>query len=106
MVSVQGRRDCQPAQRRANSGLGLLEIVAGIGIILTLSAVAFPRIGRYWQLYALDSATAAAHPEWLRVTSGYVSGDTTLGGVAISSEDIVTRYGGDAWNLALDSWSR
>ena len=42
---------------RANSGLGLVEIVVGIGIILTLSAVAFPRIGRYWQLYALDSAT-------------------------------------------------
>ena len=40
-----------------NSGLGLLEIVAAIAIILTLSAVAFPRIGRYWQLYALDSAT-------------------------------------------------
>ena len=40
-----------------DSGLGLLEIVAGIGIILTLSALAFPRIGRYWQLYALDSAT-------------------------------------------------
>jgi len=39
------------------SGLGLLEIVAGIAIILTLSALAFPRIGRYWQLYALDSAT-------------------------------------------------
>jgi Tfp pilus assembly protein FimT len=42
---------------RANSGLGLLETVAAIGIILTLSALAFPRIGRYWQLYALDSAT-------------------------------------------------
>jgi Tfp pilus assembly protein FimT len=42
---------------RANSGLGLLEIVAGIGIILTLSALAFPRIGRYWQVYELDSAT-------------------------------------------------
>ena len=40
-----------------DSGLGLLEIVAGIAIILILSAVAFPRIGRYWQLYALDSAT-------------------------------------------------
>ena len=40
-----------------NSGLGLLEIVAAIAIILTLSAMAFPRIGRYWQLYALDSAT-------------------------------------------------
>jgi len=40
-----------------NSGLGLLEIVAGIAIILVLSALAFPRIGRYWQLYALDSAT-------------------------------------------------
>ena len=40
-----------------NSGLGLLEIVAGIAIILTLSAIAFPHIGRYWQLYALDSAT-------------------------------------------------
>ena len=42
---------------RANSGLGLVEIVVGIGIILTLSAVAFPRIGRYWQQYRLDSAT-------------------------------------------------
>jgi len=40
-----------------NSGLGLLEVVAGIAIILTLSAMAFPRIGRYWQLYELDSAT-------------------------------------------------
>ena len=40
-----------------NSGLGLLEILAGIAIILVLSALAFPRIGRYWQVYALDSAT-------------------------------------------------
>jgi Tfp pilus assembly protein FimT len=40
-----------------NSGLGLLEIVAGIAIILALSAVALPRLGRYWQVYALDSAT-------------------------------------------------
>ena len=43
--------------RSDDSGLGLLEIVAGMAIILTLSALAFPRIGRYWQLYALDSAT-------------------------------------------------
>jgi hypothetical protein len=50
-------------------------------------------------------APVSAHPEWLRVTSGFVSGDTTLGGVAISSADSVTRYGGDSWNLALDSWS-
>jgi Tfp pilus assembly protein FimT len=42
--------------RNENSGLGLLEIVAAIAIILALSAVAFPRIGRYWQVYALDSA--------------------------------------------------
>ena len=41
----------------SKAGLGLLEIVMGIGIILTLSALAFPRITRYWQLYALDSAT-------------------------------------------------
>ena len=40
-----------------NSGVGLLEIVSGIAIILALSALAFPRIGRYWQVYALDSAT-------------------------------------------------
>jgi Tfp pilus assembly protein FimT len=43
--------------RKDDLGLGLLEIVAGIAIILTLSGVAFPRIGRYWQLYTLDSAT-------------------------------------------------
>jgi Tfp pilus assembly protein FimT len=43
--------------RHQNPGLGLLEIVAGIAIILTLSALAFPRIARYWQVYALDSAT-------------------------------------------------
>jgi Tfp pilus assembly protein FimT len=43
--------------KNGDPGLGLLEIVAGIAIILTLSAVAFPRISRYWQLYALDSAT-------------------------------------------------
>lgn len=40
-----------------NSGLGLLEIVAAIAVILTLSAMAIPHIGRYWQVYALDSAT-------------------------------------------------
>ena len=40
-----------------NVGLGLLEIVAATAIILVLSALAFPRISRYWQLYALDSAT-------------------------------------------------
>ena len=45
------------------------------------------------------------HPEWLRITTGYVSGDTTLGGVATSSIDPVTRYGGQAWNTALDSWA-
>ncbi|MEO8062438.1 MAG: hypothetical protein ABI821_06800 [Pseudomonadota bacterium] len=45
------------------------------------------------------------HPEWLRITSGFVSGDTTLGGVATSSVDPVTRYGGQAWNTALDSWA-
>ena len=43
--------------RCKNSGLGLLEIVAGVAIILIVSALAFPRIGRYWQVYALDSAT-------------------------------------------------
>src|SRR5262245_48816719 len=42
--------------RGKNLGLGLLEIVAAIAIILILSALAFPRIGRYWQVYALDSA--------------------------------------------------
>jgi hypothetical protein len=50
-------------------------------------------------------APIAAHPEWLRVTSGYVSGDTTLGGVATSALDPITRYGGHAWNTALDSWA-
>lgn len=54
--------------------------------------------------YAVVSPITA-HPEWLRITSGYVSGDTTLGGIATSSVDPVTRYGGHAWNAALDSWA-
>lgn len=41
----------------ANAGLSLLEIVAAVAVILTLSALAFPRLGRYWQVYTLDSAT-------------------------------------------------
>jgi hypothetical protein len=49
-------------------------------------------------------APLPAHPEWLRITSGYVSGETTLGGVGIASADASTQYGGQAWNTALDSW--
>jgi len=47
--------NCRVTSR--NAGLGLLEIVGGIAIILALSALALPRIGRYWQVYTLDSAT-------------------------------------------------
>lgn len=42
---------------KENAGLSLLEVVTATAVILTLSALAFPRIGRYWQWYALDSAT-------------------------------------------------
>ncbi|MCI0623899.1 MAG: GspH/FimT family pseudopilin [Acidobacteria bacterium] len=42
---------------KENAGLSLLEVVAGTAVILTMSALAFPQIGRYWQLYELDSAT-------------------------------------------------
>jgi Tfp pilus assembly protein FimT len=40
-----------------DSGLGLVEIVVATGVILTLSAISFPHIRRYWQVYALDAAT-------------------------------------------------
>jgi Tfp pilus assembly protein FimT len=39
-----------------NPGLSLLETVTSIAVILLLSALAFPQIGRYWQVYQLDSA--------------------------------------------------
>jgi Tfp pilus assembly protein FimT len=38
------------------AGLSLLEIVTAVAMVLTVSAVAFPQIGRYWQIYQLDSA--------------------------------------------------
>jgi Tfp pilus assembly protein FimT len=45
---------CRNASNEA--GFSLLEIVTAIAVGLTLSALAFPQIGRYWQIYELDSA--------------------------------------------------
>ena len=45
---------CKVLPREA--GVSLLEIVTSIAVVFTLSAIAFPQIGRYWQAYQLDSA--------------------------------------------------
>lgn len=58
-------------QLSKHSGLSLLEAVAGIAIVLLLSALAFPQIGRYWQTYQLDSAvqTLSSNLEVARYTA-------------------------------------
>ncbi|MES2817533.1 MAG: hypothetical protein V4812_00915 [Pseudomonadota bacterium] len=42
-------------------------------------------------------------PQLLQLNAGYTSGETTLGSIGAWSPDEQTRYGGDSWNLAVDS---
>ncbi|MET1079836.1 MAG: hypothetical protein ABWY06_17630 [Pseudomonas sp.] len=42
-------------------------------------------------------------PQLLQLSSAYVSGETQEGGVGFWSTGEQTRYGGDSWNLAMDS---
>lgn len=42
-------------------------------------------------------------PQVLQITSGLIHGESTEGGTGMWAPDQQTRYGGDTWNLALDS---
>jgi Tfp pilus assembly protein FimT len=60
---------CRPVS--SSSGLSLLETVTSVAVILLLSALAFPQIGRYWQAYQLDSSvqTLSSNLEVARYTA-------------------------------------
>lgn len=42
--------------------------------------------------------------EQLIVSAGYIDGEGTLGGAGLNVEGEPTIYGGQSWNVALDSW--
>lgn len=43
------------------------------------------------------------NPQWLQFSAAYINGETTDSGVGWWSPDQQTRYGGDSWNIAVDS---
>ncbi len=43
----------------SDSGLSLVEALIALGLVVSLGALAFPQVLRYWQNYELDSATQA-----------------------------------------------
>lgn len=43
-------------------------------------------------------------PQKLIIGAGYIEGESTLGNQAVSGLDLVTRFGGDAWNAMIDSY--
>ncbi|WP_145999184.1 hypothetical protein [Oceanicoccus sp. KOV_DT_Chl] len=49
------------------------------------------------------TTTVAVLDEYLQVSAAYIDGETSLGGAGYLSFDDPTIYGGDSWNVAVDS---
>ncbi len=49
------------------------------------------------------TATVALLEQYLQVSAAYIDGETRLGGGGFSDFEQATIYGGDSWNIALDS---
>lgn len=49
------------------------------------------------------TASVALADEYLRLSGGYISGNTAFGSPGTLFADDIIEYGGDSWNLALDS---
>jgi hypothetical protein len=65
------------------------------GDLITSDSTAKENVGMTAGIYLPDQR--------LKVSAGYIGGETTLGATSISGMDKPTVYGGDSWNLALDS---
>ncbi|MEX1032598.1 MAG: hypothetical protein WDZ30_04510 [Cellvibrionaceae bacterium] len=49
------------------------------------------------------TGTVSLADEYFQLSVGYVAGETTLGGAGVGGFEDATVYGGDSWNLGMDS---